>query len=53
MLVTARKLKGAGGQVRFANVRGMVKGVFDISGFGSILPVDDSVAAALDRIAAV
>ena len=53
LLVTARKLKGAGGQVRFANVRGMVKGVFDISGFGSILPVDDSVAAALDRIAAV
>lgn len=50
LLVTAKKLKGKGGQIRFANVKGTVKEVFDISGFGSIFPMDDSVAAALAKI---
>ncbi|MDD2736858.1 MAG: STAS domain-containing protein [Desulfuromonadaceae bacterium] len=51
LLATAKKLKVKGGQVRFANVRGTVKEVFDISGFGSIFQMDDSVAAALAKIA--
>ncbi|MHB8121922.1 MAG: STAS domain-containing protein [Desulfuromonadaceae bacterium] len=51
LLVTAKQLKGKDGQVRFANVKGTVKEVFDISGFGSIFQMDDSVAAALAKIA--
>ncbi|MFH7325853.1 STAS domain-containing protein [Desulfurivibrio sp. C05AmB] len=47
LLTTAKQLKAKGGQVRFANVKGAVKEVFDISGFGTIFPMDDSVAASL------
>jgi len=47
LLVTAKLLKAKGGQVSFANVKGTVKEVFDISGFGSIFQMDESVAAAL------
>ena len=51
LLATAKKLKGKGGQIRFANVRGIVKEVFDISGFGSIFQMDDSVSASLAKFA--
>lgn len=51
LLATAKKLKVKGGQIRFANVKGTVKEVFDISGFGSIFQMDDSVAASLVKIA--
>lgn len=51
LLATAKKLKVKGGQVRFANVKGTVKEVFDISGFGSIFQMDDSVAVSLAKIA--
>jgi anti-anti-sigma factor len=51
LLVTAKLLKSKGGQIRCANVKGTVKEVFDISGFGSIFQVDDSVAASLAKIA--
>jgi len=51
LLVTAKLLKAKQGQVRFANVRGAVKEVFDISGFGSIFQMDNSVATALAAIA--
>ena len=47
LLVTAKLLKAKGGQVRFANVKGTVKEVFDISGFCSIFQMDDTVAADL------
>jgi stage II sporulation protein AA (anti-sigma F factor antagonist) len=47
LLVTAKLLKARHGQVRFANVRGSVREVFDISGFGSIFQMDDSVASSL------
>ena len=50
LLVTAKLLKGKGGQVCFANVKGTVKEVFEMSGFGSIFQMDDSVAAALAKI---
>lgn len=50
LLATAKKLKGKGGRIRFANVTGSVKEVFDISGFGSIFQMDDSVAAALAKM---
>lgn len=51
LLVTAKLLKAKGGQVRFANVKGTVKEVFDISGFGSIFQMDESVTAALASLA--
>ena len=51
ILVIAKLLRSKGGQLRFANVRGTVREVFDISGFGSILTIDESVAVALDGLA--
>ncbi|MBN1663952.1 MAG: STAS domain-containing protein [Deltaproteobacteria bacterium] len=50
ILATAKALKVKGGQIRFANVKGTVKEVFEMSGFGSIFQVHDSVAAALAEI---
>ncbi|MDD2466640.1 MAG: STAS domain-containing protein [Desulfobulbus sp.] len=50
ILATAKALKGKGGQVRFANVKGTVKEVFEMSGFGSIFQTHDSVTAALNAI---
>ena len=50
LLVTAKQLKGKGGQVRCANVKGTVKEVFDISGFGAIFQMDDSVADSLAKL---
>jgi len=47
LLATAKRLKSASGLIRFASVKGTVKEVFDISGFGSIFQMDESVAAAL------
>jgi len=50
LLVIAKQLKAKSGQVRFANVSGTVKEVFNISGFGSIFQMDETVAAALAAI---
>ncbi|MEI8354740.1 MAG: STAS domain-containing protein [Deltaproteobacteria bacterium] len=50
LLAAAKRLKGKGGQLRFANVRGTVKEVFDISGFGAIFQIHDSVTGALSGI---
>ena len=47
LLATAKQLKPKGGQVRLANVGGTVKEVLDISGFGSIFQIHDSVSDAL------
>lgn len=47
LLSTAKKLKGKGGQISFANIKGTVKEVFDISGFGAIFQTHDSVDNAL------
>jgi len=47
LLATAKLLKTKNGQIRLANVLGTVREVFDISGFGSIFQIQDSVSAAL------
>ncbi|CAH2030337.1 STAS domain-containing protein [Trichlorobacter ammonificans] len=47
LLTTAKALKAAAGEVRFARITGTVKDVFDISGFGSIFPIYPTVADAL------
>jgi stage II sporulation protein AA (anti-sigma F factor antagonist) len=50
ILATAKILKGKGGHVRFANVKGTVNDVFEMSWFDSIFPKHESVAAALSAI---
>jgi len=50
ILTVAKQLKTKGGQMRFANMGGAVKEVFDISGFGSIFQLHDSVAEALSGL---
>lgn len=50
LLASAKLLKGKSGQIRFANITGTVKEVFDISGFCSIFQIHDSAAAALAEI---
>ncbi len=47
LLVTAKLLKAKKGQLRFTNVTGTLKEVFDISGFNSIFQMDSSLAASL------
>lgn len=47
LLTTAKKVKEAKGTVNFCNVKGVVKEVFAMSGFDSILPVFKSVKDAL------
>ncbi len=50
ILSTAKVVKGKGGQVSFANLKGTVREVFEVSGFGSLFPMYDSVAVALSEI---
>ncbi|MEI6807549.1 MAG: STAS domain-containing protein [bacterium] len=50
LLITAKQIKAKAGQLRCANVKGPVKEIFDISGFGTIFKTDDSVAAALAKL---
>lgn len=50
ILSIAKVLKGKGGEVHFANVKGAVKEVFETSGFDSIFKIHDSVASALAGI---
>jgi len=47
ILASAKSLKSKGGTLLLANVRGPVKEVFDISGFGSVFNIYDSVDAAV------
>lgn len=49
ILAIAKLLKGKGGLICFANVEGTVREVFDISGFGSIFRMHESVAGALSE----
>ena len=47
LLTTAKKVKEVKGTANFCNVNGVVKEVFAMSGFDSILPVFNSVKDAL------
>ena len=49
ILSMAKVLKKKEGQVCFANVQGTVREVFEMSGFGTIFQMHDSVAAALAK----
>ena len=47
ILASAKSLKGKGGKLLLANAGGPVKEVLDISGFGSVFSIYDSVEAAI------
>lgn len=47
LLSTAKKIKETKGTANFCNVKGVVKEVFAMSGFDSILPIFNSVKEAL------
>ena len=47
LLVFARQVKTAGGELRLDNVEGRIREVFHISGFLQILPIHSSVEEAM------
>lgn len=49
ILATGKKLKTQGGKLLFCNMNGMVRGVFDISGFASIFPIFETLEQALEQ----
>ncbi|MFW5837608.1 MAG: STAS domain-containing protein [Desulfovibrionaceae bacterium] len=50
ILSSAKKLKAGGGKIAFAGLGGMVKEVFDISGFGSMFDIYATVEEAVSRL---
>ena len=50
ILGTAKKMKGMEGKLFLANLKEVVKEVFDISGFSAIIPIYDSVETALEAM---
>ncbi len=50
VLVVAKKLKPVNGQILISNLKGVVKEVFDISGFTSILQIYETENEALKQI---
>ena len=50
ILATAKKLKAVNGQLLLSALKDVVKEVFDISGFSSIIPIHETVEAALEQI---
>ena len=48
LLVTGKKMKGGGGELRICSLNEVVQEVFDISGFGTLLNVYPSKDAALE-----
>jgi anti-anti-sigma factor len=51
LLLMAKLLKEKGGKVCFANVKGNVRSVFDMSGFSALFKIESSVAEALLALA--
>ncbi|MCP5007092.1 MAG: STAS domain-containing protein [Planctomycetes bacterium] len=50
VLIIAKKLKSVNGQMLISNLKGVVKEVFDISGFTSILQIYETENEALKQI---
>jgi len=50
ILTSVKRLKAEGGQIVLTALRGTVKEVFEISGFSTIIPIYESVEAALQEI---
>jgi stage II sporulation protein AA (anti-sigma F factor antagonist) len=50
ILATAKALKGRNGTLLFSGIKGPVKDVFEISGFGSLFRLHDTLDSALKSI---
>lgn len=50
VLATAKKLKAQNGKIFLAALQAVVKEVFEISGFSTIIPIYESVEAALEAL---
>jgi anti-anti-sigma factor len=50
ILTITKKLKQKGGKLLLAGLKGMVKEVFEISGFRSVIPIFESVESARSQI---
>jgi anti-anti-sigma factor len=50
LLAATKRLKGKQGKLFLASLKNVVKEVFDISGFSSIIPIYESVDAALSSL---
>lgn len=50
ILAMGKKLKSQSGKLLFCNMSGMVRGVFDISGFASIFPIHDTLEQTLEHV---
>ncbi len=50
ILTASKRLKGEGGDIILTSLKNVVRDVFEISGFSSILPIYDSVETALSKI---
>lgn len=50
ILATAKNLKAKGGQIILTALQEAVKEVFEISGFSSIIPIHETVEAALEQM---
>lgn len=51
LLLMAKLLKEKGGKVCFANVKGNVRSVFEMSGFTALFKIENSIAEALAVLA--
>ena len=50
ILTSVKRLKAEGGQIGLTSLHGTVKEVFEISGFSTIIPIYESVEAALQEM---
>ena len=50
LLMTAKRIKAKGGQLRVAGMQGAAREVFEISGFHTVFAMDDSVDAAVSAL---
>ena len=50
ILSSAKKLKANEGKIAFSGLNGMVREVFDISGFGAMFNIFDSTSEACEKI---
>lgn len=50
LLVLAKQVKAQGGKACLANVTGDVRSVFEMSGFGTIFEIVESVPAAVEKV---
>ncbi len=51
VLGTMKRIDREGGTMVLCAMQGYVKEIFDVSGFSSLIPIEDTIQSALDRFA--